>query len=69
MNGMKTTIATRLCGPKYLRGIVERCDGSCCGLRPDGTVDVEQTERLNAASPDGGDCRVYGDMVVRGPIS
>lgn len=36
-----------LCGPKYLRGIREPCDGSCCGLGKDGKPDPELTERVN----------------------
>jgi len=36
-----------LCGPKFLRGITEPCDGSCCGLGKDGKPDPELTERVN----------------------
>jgi hypothetical protein len=35
-----------LCGPKFLRGISEPCDGSCCGLGKDGKPDPELTERV-----------------------
>lgn len=37
----------RLCGPKFLRGIEEPCDGSCCGLGKDGKPDPVLTEKLN----------------------
>jgi hypothetical protein len=36
-----------LCGPKFLRGITEACDGFCCGLGKDGKPDPELTERVN----------------------
>jgi hypothetical protein len=36
-----------LCGPKFLRGIMEPCDGFCCGLGKDGKPDPELTERVN----------------------
>ena len=36
-----------LCGPKFLRGITEPCNGSCCGLAKDGKPDPELTERVN----------------------
>jgi hypothetical protein len=36
-----------LCGPKFLRGITEPCDGSCCGLGKDGKPDPKLTERVN----------------------
>jgi hypothetical protein len=36
-----------LCGPKFLRGIEEPCDGSCCGLGKDGKPDPVLTEKLN----------------------
>ena len=35
-----------LCGPKFLRGIKEPCDGSCCGLGKDGMPDPVLTEKL-----------------------
>ena len=35
-----------LCGPKFLRGIKEACDGSCCGLGRDGMPDPVLTEKL-----------------------
>jgi hypothetical protein len=36
-----------LCGPKFLRGIEEPCDGSCCGLGKEGKPDPIMTEKLN----------------------
>jgi hypothetical protein len=36
-----------LCGPKILRGIMEPCDGFCCGVGKDGNPDLELTERVN----------------------
>ncbi len=42
----ETTVGGSLCGPKYLRGIVEPCNGSCCGMR-NGKVDSALTDRLN----------------------
>lgn len=36
-----------LCGPKFLRGLEEPCDGFCCGLGKDGRPDPVLTEKLN----------------------
>jgi hypothetical protein len=36
-----------LCGPKFLRGIKEPCDGACCGLGKDGMPDPVLIEKLN----------------------
>ncbi len=46
MSDEHTTIRGSLCGPKYLRGIVVSCDGSCCGMK-NGKVDHALTDRLN----------------------
>lgn len=48
-----------LCGPKFLRGIREPCDGSCCGLGKDGKPDPELTERVNKRAD--GWRRIVGD--------
>jgi hypothetical protein len=37
-----------LCGPKFLRGIKEPCDGFCCGLDKDGKPNPVLTEKLNS---------------------
>lgn len=36
-----------LCGPKYLKGIEEPCDGFCCGLGKDGKPDSGLTRKVN----------------------
>ncbi len=43
----KTPVRGALCGPKFLRGFTERCDGSCCGLGVDGMPDPVLVEKLN----------------------
>lgn len=40
-------VTQALCGPKFLRGIVEPCDGFCCGLGRDGKPDPVLTEKVN----------------------
>ncbi len=42
----QTTVRGALCGPKYLRGVVASCDGSCCGMI-NGKVDPALTAKLN----------------------
>jgi hypothetical protein len=51
-----------LCGPKFLRGIKEPCDGLCCGLGKDGKPDPELTERVNRRAD--GWRRVVGAQVA-----
>lgn len=44
------------CGPKYLRGIKEPCDGSCCFRQEDGTpigADVKKDEWRRRVCDDG----------------
>jgi hypothetical protein len=55
-----------LCGPKFLRGIKEPCDGSCCGLSKDGMPDHILTKTLNRRNElnrrnDGAWRRILGD--------
>ena len=65
-----------LCGPKYLRGIVEPCDGSCCGRREDGTIDLElinlPTELTNSPAEltnSHAERRVIDGVIITGPLS
>jgi hypothetical protein len=44
---MRKITMKALCGPKFLRGIREPCDGFCCGLGKDGKPDPELTKRVN----------------------
>jgi hypothetical protein len=44
---MRNITMKTLCGPKFLRGIREPCDGFCCGLGEDGKPNPELTETVN----------------------
>ncbi len=41
----ESAVRGSLCGPKYLRGVLASCDGSCCGIL-NGTVDPVLSAKL-----------------------